>query len=267
MWMSDLLNLPGYPAWRKSAQISWVRYRNKEAGNMSQIVQNGQLLIPLYHGTSSLFLSSIKDHGLGGRNPVKDWDLLELSRRVLELSENHLKDTEMFAARSGSFRKMTEQKTGRANWQHGDTYLSPAGSTALRYAIDKRFGSELLTYTLGFLDELVRRDVPGVKDELYCQFSKVFGFLEACPSPVLIEANQTPIGALAGEDGSDASANLQFIEDAFEQRADTAKVLIQQANFRLREPVPVEKLRFWLVSISQWRPHDPEFELYEINVA
>jgi hypothetical protein len=33
--------------------------------------RKGNLRVPFYHGTSSLFIDSIRDAGLGGRNPVK----------------------------------------------------------------------------------------------------------------------------------------------------------------------------------------------------
>lgn len=45
-----------------------------------------------YHGTSSLFLRSIKKNGLGGINPNIDYKLLELLRFLYELSESKLQD-------------------------------------------------------------------------------------------------------------------------------------------------------------------------------
>ena len=57
---------------------------------MTEIIQNGRLSIPLYHGTSTLFVDSIANHGLGGMNPVKEWSLLELAKEVLLLSEGEI---------------------------------------------------------------------------------------------------------------------------------------------------------------------------------
>ena len=57
---------------------------------MTEIIQNGRLSIPLYHGTPTLFVDSIANHGLGGMNPVKEWSLLELAKEVLLLSEGEI---------------------------------------------------------------------------------------------------------------------------------------------------------------------------------
>lgn len=47
-----------------------------------------------YHGTSSIYLRSIKKYGLGGINPNIDYKLFELLRFMYELSELHLLDCE-----------------------------------------------------------------------------------------------------------------------------------------------------------------------------
>ncbi len=39
---------------------------------------DGYLTIPLYHGTSTIFWDSIKTHGVGGRNMIKEWQVLDL---------------------------------------------------------------------------------------------------------------------------------------------------------------------------------------------
>ena len=233
---------------------------------MKNIIQNGCLLSPLYQGTSTVFLHGISQHGLGGRNPVKDWNLLCLAGEVLALSKTHLQDAPVYKARNEAFAKMTKQEIRGWNWQHGDTYLSPAKSTAIRYAIHKRFGSELLTYTLDFLEELHRREVPGVKDDLFRRYPDAFGIMEACPSPILIEASNIPITSLQSEDGSKPDSNFKHMNDVLSD-GDNNKELLQQTNFRLTEPVPTENLRFWLINILQWDFWKPTYKLYELTVS
>ena len=234
---------------------------------MENIIQNGRLLIPLYHGTSTVFVHGISQHGLGGRNPVKDWNLLCLSGEVLALSKAHLQDVPLYKARSETFAKMTKQEIRRWNWQHGDTYLSSAKSTTIRYAIGKRFGSELLTYTVDFLEELYRREVPGVKDDLFRRYPDVFGIMEACPSPILIEAGNIPIESLQSEDGSNPDSNFKHMNDVLNDGGNNKELLLQQTNFRLTGPVPTENLRFWLINILQWDPWKPTYKLYELTVS
>src|SRR5438445_10259867 len=95
-------------------------------------------------------------------------------------------------AKAQSFGFMVEQKSAGMNFQHGDTYLSPASSTAVRYAVNKRFSSELLSYTLDFLDELLRRKVPGVASDLYQRYPRIFDLLTIFAAPLLIEVSAVP---------------------------------------------------------------------------
>ncbi len=234
---------------------------------MKDLTYNGRLLVPLYHGTSTVFVDGISQYGLAGTNPVKDWNLLCLAREVLALCETHLRDSHLYTVRSGSFAKMANQETGSWNWQHGDTYMSPAKSTAIRYAIGKRFGSELLTYTIDFLEELYRREVPGVADELYRRYPKVFGIMEACPSPILIEASNIAIRSLRSEHGTDPSSNLKHMVDVIINGDEDKDLLLQQANFRLTEPAPTRDLRFWLINVLQWHHIEPIYKLYELDVT
>jgi hypothetical protein len=122
-----------------------------------------RLTIDLYHWTSSLFLDTIVQNGLGAINPVMEWNLLELSKEVYKLSEEFLKETTYFMISSDSFKRMAEQKPSTGfNFQHGDTYLSASRYTAANYAINKRYGSEILTYTIDFLQQLLKLDIPYV---------------------------------------------------------------------------------------------------------
>ena len=234
---------------------------------MTNIIQNGRLSIPLYHGTSTVFLHGISQHGLGGRNPVKDWNLLCLAAEVLPLSKEHLQDAPLYKARSETFEKMTRQEIRGWNWQHGDTYLSPAKSTAIRYAIDKRFGSELLTYTVDFLEELYRREVPGIKDDLFRRYPDIFDIMEACPSPILIQANNIPIKSLQSEYGSNPDSNFKHMNDVLLNADNNKELLLQQTNFRLTGPVSTENLRFWLINVLQWNHWKPTYMLYELTVS
>ena len=48
------------------------------------IIDN-KISVDLYHGTSTLFLDSIIENGLGGVNPVTEWNLIELCKEVYKL--------------------------------------------------------------------------------------------------------------------------------------------------------------------------------------
>jgi hypothetical protein len=133
--------------------------------------------VPLYHGTSSLFLEEIRQFGLGGRDPLVDLKMPEFVQELWPLVQANLGSTAIFRARSGLFSRMVEQRAGNWNFQRGQTYVSPSRETAVIYAANNRYGSELLTYTLDFLQALVDRDVPGAQDSLARKYPRLFGLL------------------------------------------------------------------------------------------
>jgi hypothetical protein len=225
-----------------------------------------QLTINLFHGTSTLFLDSIIQNGLGGLNPVVEWRLLELCKEVYQLSEQHLKETLLFQRSSYSFKKMAEQSnSGSFNFQHGNTYLSPSKQTASRYAINKRYGSELLTYTIDFLNELLKLEIQYVKSDLFRKYPKIFGLIEANPSPLLIQVKNVIVSSLVSEHGQDPTKNLERVDELINESSDFFDVALQQTNFRLIAPVTSDKLRFWLINVQKWNSLTPQYNLYELR--
>lgn len=231
------------------------------------ISSENRLNVDLYHGTSTLFLDSITQNGLGAINPVKEWNILELCQEVYELSEEHLKDTKLYEISIHSLKFMSEQMNkGSMNFQHGDTYLSPVKETGIRYAIDKEYGSELLTYTINFLKELLNKDIPYVKTELFQRFPKIFGLIEAKPSPILIQVKNADIFSLLSEDGKDPFYNLKFMQESMNKGGKMYDLLCQQSNFRLTAPIPIENLKFWFINVQEYHHILPKYNLYEINI-
>lgn len=230
------------------------------------VTKENKLTIDLYHGTSTLFLDSIIQNGLGAVNPVTEWKLQELSKEVYALSEQYLKETKLFQMSSYSFKRMTEQSNaGRFNFQHGDTYLSLSKQTASRYAINKRYGSEMLTYTIDFLKELLNLEIQDVKSRLFRKYPKVFGFIEANPSPLLIQVKNVSVTSLLSEHGDDPQVNFDQIKDVINESKDLFDAILQQTNFRLVSPMPLGELKFWLINVQKWDPLSPQYNLYEIK--
>lgn len=223
------------------------------------------LPIPVYHGTSTIFLDGIVRWGLGGRNPLGDLKFFDFVKDLFPLVEHHLSNDPDWMSRAQTFSYMTEQRTGRVNFQHGDTYVSPSKATAIRYAANKRYGSELITYSLDFLQELLRRKIPGVADALYQRYPHVFGLLDISCSPLLIKISGLGPLDLLTENGRDAAVSIQEVLNILTEPNNDAQVLLQQTNFRLRRPVPLSQLSIRLVNIAHWNPVLPEYTLYELR--
>lgn len=109
---------------------------------------------------------------------------------------------------------MVEQSDeGAFNFQHGDTYLSPAPGTACRYAIRKEYGSEVLTYTLRFLKELLQKEIKYVESDLFMKYREVYGLIEAKPSPLLIKVKGISTEALLSEHGDSPKENYEQLRN------------------------------------------------------
>lgn len=231
---------------------------------MSELTPAGTLPIPLYHGTSSLFLNSIIKFGLGGRSLLAEWNVLEFSKIIYPLVEKHLANQDDWMVKAQSFKFMVEQKCAAMNFQHGHCYLSPSVETAVRYAANSRYGSELLTYTLDFLSELARIRAEGVCDSLYRAYPQFFNMLDISPAPLLVQVDEIPRTALIAEDGTDAQPVCEFIGTIIRDSPDLFD-LLQQSNFRLREPVPVNRLKISFINVTRADPVSPEYSLYSLS--
>jgi|GEM_PF-831110 len=226
---------------------------------------NELLRVPLYHGTSSIFLEDILDLGLGAKNPIEQLGVLELAREIRPLAHQYLADTATYKSRIGSFERMTDQLAGHWNYQHGQTYLSACRGTAIRYASSNRYGSELLTNTLDFLQLLLDRDVPTVADSLYRAHRALFGLLDISPAPVLIKSEGVPVRYLIDEDGGDAAGAIGWIDEMMAEYPDKLETMLQQTNFRLLEPISPGDVSASLINVTRFTPHSREFVLYELD--
>ena len=223
---------------------------------------------PLYHGTSTLFLDDIVRCGLGGKNPIAEWGVLGFVRELLPLVEAHLGDNPQLVQKIHSFGRMARQDVGGWNFQHGDTYLSPSSSTAIRYATNKRFGSELLTYAIDFLQELVQREMPGIRDRMYQRFPHMFRFLDISPAPILIEIPRLPYAAIAADEhGRDPAESLAKLCRHWEQDVGIFEAVGQQSNFRLARLQPVSNLKISLINVSMWRAYGSDYSLYPLQIC
>lgn len=218
----------------------------------------------LYHGTSSLFLEGILKDGLGGANPISEWNVLALAREIYPLIQVHLQGVaDVREDKIASFGRMCGQASEGWNFQHGDTYVSASRDTAACYAIRTKYGSELVTYTLYFLEMLLKYEVAGIADVLYRRYPHLFSMLDLSPATLLIEARGVRTSDLMSEHGGDPTEIIDSVR-AFAQHKHR-DLLVQQHNFRLLRPVPASQLRVFFVSVTDRNMFSPKYRLYELN--
>ncbi len=220
---------------------------------------------PLYHGTSSIFLDGIIQHGLGGLNPIAEWKIPDVAKEIYPLVQEHFANSGQAMLKVDLFSRMVKQFSGAWNFQHGDTYLSPSYQAAVRYATNQRYGSELLTCTLFFLDELLRLNVQGVSEDLFGRYPDVFNKLNVSPAPILIKLREVPTRYLLSEAGSDATPALQQMKTTAKDTPELFELLHQQDSFRLRFPIQISKLELYFINVTRWDPVCPRYFLYPLG--
>jgi hypothetical protein len=225
-----------------------------------------ELEFPLYHGTCTLFLESISQHGLGGWDPIKEWRVLECLRKVLPIAEKHAGRSEIILSHIGNARSMAEQVNTGLNFQHGGVYLSPSKETAVRYACGKKKGSELISRAVLLIEELVRLNVGEVKADLYQEFPEVFHLQDIDAAPVLICIPQLDPDMLLSERGESPDDNLAKIRGLRVRIPDSWEQISQQLNFRLTQPVPVDEISVSLIAVRKWKQYEIDYGLIPIDL-
>jgi hypothetical protein len=223
----------------------------------AKLVVDGKLTVPLFHGTSTLFHSSILETGLGGRNIVEDLGLRALVDELLEY-EDQLSTIPNWSWEKRSLLKIAEDpskqnSTGHVgfSFRYGGTCVTPSRRTAARYALLNDCGSEALARTLTVLDALLVQ-LPSLAAKE--PFSKVLAFGRRARAPILIEAHHVPEAFLRAEQGGPCGPVLESIESALSDH-EIYDTMVQQDNFELLCPIPASQLRFYKI-VSPRSGHD-----------
>lgn len=195
----------------------------------------------LYHGSSTLFLESIRSYGLGGRNPLSEVDGSGFGRAVLEAVGAQLDELTY-----SLFDKMCNQTSNHFNFQHGDTYVSPSRLVAARYAASNRYGSEFLSHAF----ELFTLLDAELAAEIDCRFPVLAGIRQMHCSPLLFAFDYEPHMRLLTEHGGSAERQLAQLRRDLGADPESAELFHQQTNFRLASPVPFNLLTMQHVHLT-----------------
>ena len=204
----------------------------------SQLVVESRLTIPLYHGTSSLFHASIQEHGLSGRNVIREFRVIELLGELVRIWEASFPIPKDCLISLDAARRIARQHvaTGGMNFRHGTTYLSASRFTAANYSAGagKEFGSEAIEYFMRLYRHIAEVR-PALLTPLAGAMAPLLGFISRKTVPLLIEARSVPVASLRTEHGEAPDAAFDALDkllnedmeyEAFERMA-------QQRNFEL----------------------------------
>ncbi len=164
---------------------------------------------PLYHGTSTLWLDSIKRFGLGGVFPFHD-RALELLTQWQRFADDHLGDDDQWIVQRPGVLKMATQESSHLNWQHGQVYLSLSFTCAAGYA-KNRLGSELLTecariYEISLSNSAVSKTFKKLIPDWFT------GLVQTDARPLVISVQGLAMDRLTDEQGGDPRESLSLVE-------------------------------------------------------
>ena len=222
------------------------------------MTDNERMPVPLYHGTSMLFFPSIRTYGLGAKDP----NVAFRSREMLyELASarawNWYEDPHLMTIRSIVDQNVT---SGGFNFRHGSTYLSPLKTTAVGYALNNRFGSELLSTTFCMFEKLKAHDLYRAH-EIIEKYPELLELHEMPHQPLLVEAFDIPIRSLRSEDGGDPTHTLSMLR---ENANDPHELMWQQLNFELTAPHPPINVKYYCI---ECRDADPIFPKWSLKIV
>ncbi len=218
------------------------------------VTDNGQMLVPLYHGTSKIFLDSIQESGLGAKDPNIMFKSHELLTEMFNLEGWNWSDDPELSRMALTIRYIVDQSVsgGGFNFRHGNAYLTPSKLTAVRYALINRLGSELLSTTISLFDSLKVRD-EGKAREVTSKYPIISELLSLEPQPLLVEALRVPIRSLRSEQGN--APEVVMDPESFHG-------MFQQHNFELIHPLPADNLRYYEI---EWHNSDLDLPKYSLR--
>lgn len=213
-----------------------------------------------YHGTSSIFLESIRERGLGGINPNIEYRNLDLLKFLSDESEKYLLDNEEYLkirnsavamARQTDLIMRTEPGDNLVfNYRHDGIYVSLTRERAVIYACINGYGSEILAYSIDMYLQLKSK----FQDYQLPNELNKFGiekFINKKHKSILIEIEGLNETELETEYGHDAKILLDKLRIKIPNMTPKEKFeLLQYANFKLLKPVPQDKMRFFEIDFD-----------------
>ena len=201
--------------------------------------------IALYHGTNSIFLDSIKLHGLGGLNIVKETNAISLLRELDDLAESEIQEKYMGVS-SGSLRMsvicMCGQQPGtQINWQHGNVYLTPSIKRAMRYAVKNKLGSELFSH-IKHLSKLLTHNNISASERILDSYPEAKKIISESGRPIVIEIGGLNTDDLSDEGGESPENIFNEVLYVMKNSANQDNESLEDFGFRLNKTIEFGKL-------------------------
>jgi len=185
---------------------------------MISILSNNILNIPLYHGTSTLFLNSILENGLAGKNIIYEFKIIDKFKSLVTIGDDLLShDTEWLSARYILEQIVSQNITDTGyNFRHGGAYLTPSINKAKYYATVNRYGSELLSQYFNVID-IIHNKLPShnIISQIKGENPGTFNYYNKEHNPIVIKLMDIPIQYLKNENGDNPDEQVAEMDQFF----------------------------------------------------
>ena len=192
-----------------------------------------KLTFPLFHGTSTLFLDSIRENGLGAINPVEQYWTLEFLNALYPICKKELSEDLQWQIEGFLLESIIDQKISKGgfNWRHGNAYVSPGCSRVVNHALYNEYGSEAVTMAIRWYERLLHQK-PKFDFPEEITSSQLLELRGHHFEPIIVEVKKDvlTVSDLIGEKDEDPATLLEKIENNKKSGA-IGKTLNQQCNF------------------------------------
>ena len=195
------------------------------------------LSFPLYHGTSSLFIDSIIEFGLGGQNICEKYRIVEMFSQVVAAFKKKQMSSDWWVMEGFICEKMigSEITNGGFNFRYGGVYLTPSLETAKRYSQSNKYGSELISYFIRSYEELYKHD-SSLADQIFPLNHPLREVMVSGAQPIVLEVNGLSENDLTTEQGEPIDAQLKLMNEM-------PKAIWQQFNFECLNTVSSKNIK------------------------
>jgi len=210
-----------------------------QTGAFNEIfVRDECMQVPLYHGTSSIMLDSIKKHGLGGYDiifgPPGGKSFFDEVLCISEMSEKLQSDSDIYCLADYiseiTLKKIKGQTSGEGyNFRHGSVYFALSYDHAKKYC--RSYGSELISEAMRWFEKLSLDD----QEKLRHKYHLLFEFLDKAKTayPVILEIRKMSVNMLASEHGEKIQDQLARLESCWNRMLQEIKDTINR-NYDFR---------------------------------
>lgn len=207
--------------------------------------------LKLYHSTSSIFMNSIIEYGLGGINPNIKYRNLDLLRFLFKVSEKELINDPNYLKQRPDISAIAVQDIVKStngdlmNFKHDNIYVSLTQQRAICHAAFTKYGSEILQNCID-LFLLLKNKKHDFRLPQELNLFNIESYINKEIKHILIEIEDVDVQDLETEFGENAKDDLNKAQKNWLMMNEKDRSeKMQMYNFRLLKPIPSSKMIFF----------------------